>query len=164
MLFVALPTVLLHRKASFPTDSAAARDTRITGTPRVVLNTRGQGQVYVSLWDVDAQQQTATLVNENVAQLPRTGRTFDLKGMDWTLRAGHRLVVSIGTISSRGWIAQPSGRVVYVNDARLLLSTQSPARDVPTQGDPSPWLARYIEANTIPSGAIERGTFTVPIP
>lgn len=139
-----------------------ARRTRVTGTPRVVLDTRRQGQVYVSMWDVDPRAGTATLINENVAQLTASGRTFDLKAMDWTLRKGHRLAVGIGTISGGSWVGLPSGRVVRVNDARLLLPTQSTSADVPTQGDPSPWLARYLEANTIPSGDVPRGTFTVP--
>ena len=84
--------------------------------------------------------------------------------MDWTLRKGHRLAVGIGTIDGGSWNSLPSGRVVRVNDAQLLLSTQSTAADVPTQGAASPWLARYLEENTIPSGTVPRGTFTVPTP
>ncbi len=141
-----------------------AERTRLTGTPRIVLNTRGQGEVYVALWDVDPKARTATLINENVAELNRSGRTFDLKGMDWTLRKRHRLVVEIGTITFGSWNSVPSGRVVRVNDAQLLLSTQSTDDDVRTQGDPSPWLDRYLEDNTIPSGKLRRGTFTVPTP
>ena len=154
----AVPTAF--QKWSRPVD----RETRITGTPRVVLNTRGQGQVYVSLWDVDPGEQTATRINENVAELTSSGRTFDLKGMDWTLRKGHRLAVGIGTISGGGWRGLPSGRVIRVRDAQLLMSTQSTSDDVPTQGEPSPWLARYLEDNTIASGDIPRGTFRVPSP
>ncbi|WP_299053236.1 CocE/NonD family hydrolase [uncultured Nocardioides sp.] len=139
-------------------------DTRITGTPRVVLNTSGEGQVYVSMWDVDPRAGTATLINENVAELTASGRTFDLKGMDWTLEKGHRLAVGIGTISGGSWNSLPSGRVVTVRDAQLLLSTQSTEDDRATRGSASPWLARYLEDNTIPSGKGPAGTFTVPAP
>lgn len=138
--------------------------TRLTGTPRIVLNTRGQGEVYVSLWDVNPAKKSATVIDENVAELTRSGRVFDLKSMDWTLAKGHRLAVSIGTINGGYWRANPSGRVITVNNAQVLLSVQSPAHDVATQGDKSVFLDDYIAANTIPSGRIPRGTFEVPTP
>jgi len=140
------------------------RQTRITGTPRVALRTSGEGNVYVSMWDVDPARGTATLINENVAVLRSSGRTFDLKGMDWTLRKGHRLAVGVGTIDGGSWNALPSGRVVRVQRASLTLATQSTANDRSTQGEASPWLARYVEDNTVPSGAGPRGSFTVPRP
>lgn len=141
-----------------------ARETRLTGTPEIALDTRGEGQVHVSMWDVDPAADTATLINENVAELTGTGRTFELKGMDWTLRKGHRLVVGIGTIDGGSWRALPSGRTVTVRGADLRLAVQSTADDRATRGEPSPWLARYLEDNTVPAGTPRAGTFTVPRP
>ena len=114
--------------------------------------TRGEGQVHVTMWDVDPEAQTATLINENVAELGARGRAFDLKGMDWTLAQGHRMAIGVGTITGGSWRPLPSGRVVTVRDATVRLSTQSTADDVATQGAESPWLARYLEDNTIGSG------------
>ncbi|GGF54896.1 hypothetical protein GCM10011519_31050 [Marmoricola endophyticus] len=159
----------LAAAASTPTSyqtwsKAVPADVRVTGTPRIALRTRGTGEVYVSLWDVDPAAGKATVINENVAQLSGSGRTFDLKGMDWTLSKGHRLVVTIGTIETGGWNALPSGRLVQVKDATLNLTTQSTAGDVPTQGSASPWLQRYIADNTIEAGTPQPATFTVPQP
>lgn len=141
-----------------------AADTRLTGTPRVVLNTRGEGEVHVTLWDVDPATRKATLIDENVAELTSSGRTFDLKSLDWTLRKGHRLAVGIGTIPGGYWYYNPSGRIVRVDDAQLMLDVQSTTDDVPTQGEKSVFLDDYIRDNTIRSGVIPRGTFSVPTP
>ncbi|GAA0975378.1 Cocaine esterase [Nocardioides aquaticus] len=150
---------------SYQTWSRPVRqETRVTGTPRVTLTTRGEGQVHVTMWDVDPEAQTATLINENVAELGARGRAFDLKGMDWTLAQGHRMAIGVGTITGGSWRPLPSGRVVTVRDATVRLSTQSTADDVATQGAESPWLARYLEDNTIGSGDLPAGTFRVPTP
>ncbi|AKU16212.1 CocE/NonD family hydrolase [Luteipulveratus mongoliensis] len=138
--------------------------TRLTGTPRIILNTRGQGEVYVGMWDVAPDKGTATLINENVAELTKSGRTFDLKSLDWTLPKGHRLAVTIGTIQGGYWYINASGRTITVNDAQLQLAVQSTAHDVKTEGSKSAFLDSYIADNTIPSGVIPRGTFEVPTP
>lgn len=141
-----------------------AVDTRLTGTPRITLSTRGQGSVYVSMWDVDPAARKATIINENVAKLTALGRSFDLKSLDWTLGKGHQLAVTIGTIEGGYWVLDPSGRTVTVRDALLNLAVQSPAGDVATQGSPAAGLATYMRRNTVPSGPAQAGTFSVPTP
>jgi uncharacterized protein len=134
-------------------------DVRITGTPSVTLRASARGEVMVRLWDV-APDGTATMFDENVALVERRGRvSFDLKSTDWTLAEGHQLGVQIGTIASRGWLAEPSGNRISVTGARLSLDLQDPAGDVETQGDPAPYLARYLAAYTTTLPDVGRGSF-----
>ncbi|MEV5694329.1 CocE/NonD family hydrolase [Micromonospora globbae] len=141
----------------------AATQVRLTGTPEITLKTRGQGNVWVRLWDV-APDGTATMFNENVAVLDASGSTsFALKATDWTFARGHRLGVQIGTIMSRGWRPVPSGQTVTVTDARLALEVQDPRSDRPTQGDRSPYLDRYVAANTITLDSIGAPTFPLRV-
>jgi putative CocE/NonD family hydrolase len=142
-----------------------ARTTRLTATPRIQLQTKGRGDVMVRLWDVTSATKKAVLINENVARLTGRETTFDLKSMDWKLAAGHRLAVSIGTIDPSGyWSPQPSGTTVKVQGAFLSLDTQSPRRDVSTQGEKSAFLDGYIANNTVALAAVPAGTFTVKAP
>jgi putative CocE/NonD family hydrolase len=135
----------------------AARNLRLTGTPRVTLNASTSGNVMVRLWDVAADG-TATMFDENVALLEGGGRiSFDLKSTDWTFERGHRLGVQIGTIASTGWLDVPSGHTITVSGARLALDVQNPRSDLPTQGDRSPYLDQYLAANTTTLSGI--GTF-----
>ncbi len=136
-----------------------ASDVRITGTPSVTLNASATGDVMVRLWDV-APDGTATMFDENVALIERAGRlAFDLKSTDWTLAAGHQLGVQVGTIESGGWLVEPSGNSVSVTGARLSLDLQDPAGDVATQGEPAPYLARYVAANTTTLTGVGEGSF-----
>ena len=136
---------------------------RLTGTPRIALNASATGNVMVRLWDV-APDGTGTMFNENVALLERKGRiAFDLKSTDWTFRRGHRLGVQIGTIDTGRWRDTPSGNTIRVTNARLTLDVQDPAFDVPTQGDRSPYLDRYIASNTARLTDIGHGTFPLRI-
>jgi uncharacterized protein len=137
----------------------ASEHVRITGTPGIRLETTGQGNVMVRLWDV-APDGTATMFNEMVALLNDSGSTsFDLKATDWTFEPGHQLGVQIGTITSNGWRDVPSGNTITVSEARLGLAVQDPRSDVPTQGDRSPYLDRYLEANTTTLSDLGPGTF-----
>ncbi|MEV0408793.1 CocE/NonD family hydrolase [Actinoallomurus sp. NPDC050550] len=137
----------------------ASQPLRLTATPRITLNAGASGNVMVRLWDV-APDGTATMFDENVALLQRSGRiSFDLKATDWTFERGHRLGVQIGTISSTGWLDVPSGHTIAVSGARLALAMQNPRSDVPTQGDRSPYLDQYLAANKTTLGNVGNGTF-----
>jgi putative CocE/NonD family hydrolase len=136
-------------------------DLRITGTPSVRLRASAAGEMMVRLWDV-APDGTATMFDENVARIERRGSiAFDLKSTDWTLRAGHRLGVQVGTIESGRWLAEPSGNRITVTGARLSLDLQDPADDVATQGDPAPYLERYLAANTTTLPGAGKGSFVL---
>lgn len=136
-----------------------ASDVRITGTPSVTLSASATGDLMVRLWDV-APDGTATMFDENVALVERAGQlAFDLKSTDWTLAEGHQLGVQVGTIDSGGWLAEPSGNSVSVTGARLSLDLQDPAGDVATQGEPAPYLARYVAANTTTLTGVGEGSF-----
>ncbi|SNT49196.1 hypothetical protein SAMN05421812_107181 [Asanoa hainanensis] len=140
----------------------AAKQVRLTGTPEIALKTRGEGNVWVRLWDV-APDGTATMFNEMVAALNDRSTSFPLKANDWTFEPGHQLGVQIGTITSRGWRPVPSGQTVTVTDARLDLEVQDPRFDSPTQGDRSPFLDRYVTANTVTLDAVGAPTFPLRV-
>ncbi|MFU8854777.1 CocE/NonD family hydrolase [Micromonospora sp. SL1-18] len=141
----------------------ASEQVRITGSPEITLKTRGQGNVWVRLWDV-APDGKATMFNENVAALDHSGSTsFALKANDWTFESGHQLGVQIGTVTSRGWRAVPSGETVTVTDGRLALEVQDPRFDSPTQGDRSPYLDTYVRANTTTLNGVGIGTFPLGV-
>ncbi|TYC19248.1 CocE/NonD family hydrolase [Micromonospora sp. MP36] len=137
----------------------APQGLRLTGTPRITLNASTSGNVMVRLWDV-APGGTATMFDENVALVERNGLlSFDLKSTDWTFERGHRLGVQIGTIDSNRWRDMPSGHKIKVSGARLTLQVQGPRSDMPTQGDRSPYLDRYLAANTTTLSNVGPGTF-----
>jgi putative CocE/NonD family hydrolase len=141
----------------------APQKLRITGTPRVTLNASTSGNVMVRLWDVKPDG-TATMFDENVALLEGQGRiSFDLKSTDWTFEQGHRLGIQIGTIDSGRWRDVPSGNTIKVSDARLVLDVQAPRFDVPTQGDRSPYLDRYLAANTTTLSDVGPATFPLRV-
>lgn len=140
------------------------RATRLTATPLVRLQTSGNGDVAVRLWEVDPATKKATLINENVARLQNGQTTFELKSMDWRLAAGHQLAVSIGTIASGYWSPQPSKQVVTVKAAYLDLESQSPSHEKPTQGSKSAFLDDYLTDNTVTLAEVPGGTFTLKAP
>lgn len=141
------------------------KDSRLTATPSITLQTKGTGDVMVRLYDVDPATGEGVMINENVARLKGNETSFDLKSMDWTLATGHQLAVGIGTIDPRGyWRPQPSGATVKVTGAFLDLDSQSPAKDVPTQGNKSAFLDDYISRNTVAFADITGGSFAVPAP
>ena len=141
----------------------APRMLRLTGTPRVTLNVSTTGNVLVRLWDVAADG-TATMFDENVALLETSGPiSFDLKSTDWTFARGHKLGVQIGTITTNRWRDVPSGNTIAVTDAELSLDVQDPRIDVPTQGDRSPYLDRYLAGNTTQLSNVGPGTFPLRV-
>ncbi|GIF50805.1 hypothetical protein DFJ67_0555 [Asanoa ferruginea] len=140
----------------------ASKQVRLTGSPELALKTKGQGNVWVRLWDV-APDGRSTMFNEMVAALNDKSTSFDLKATDWTFEPGHRLGVQIGTITSRGWRPVPSGQTITVTDARLGMEVQDPRFDSPTQGDRSPYLDRYIAANTVTLDEIGAPTFPLDV-
>ncbi len=136
-------------------------DVRITGTPRIEMATEGHGNVMVKLYDV-AQGGSAVMFDEQVALVDASGRVaVDLKSTDWTLAAGHRLAVEIGTVQDGLWVDTPSGEGIEVTGARLRLSVDDPADDTPTEGERTPYLDTYLTSHT-KQLAVRPGTFTVP--
>ncbi|MGW7517762.1 CocE/NonD family hydrolase [Streptomyces sp. NPDC054796] len=133
---------------------------RVTGTPRVSLSAKGQGNVMVKLYDV-APDGTAAMFDEQVSLLKPGKLSVDLKATDWTLARGHVLAVEIGSIQTGSWRDTPSGETIRVKDAKLGLALDSPSDDVPTPGARSPFLDTYLEQYTVelPAG---RPSFTVP--
>jgi uncharacterized protein len=143
--------------------TSAPRTLRLTGTPRITLDPSSSGNVMVRLWDV-APDGTATMFDENVALLESGDPiSFDLKSTDWTLERGHRLGVQIGTIDSGRWWDEPSGNTIKVSGARLGLDVQDPRFDAPTAGDRSPYLDRYLEANTVTLTDVGPATFPLRV-
>ncbi|GIF64064.1 hypothetical protein Ais01nite_20990 [Asanoa ishikariensis] len=140
----------------------ASKQVRLTGTPEIALKTKGEGNVWVRLWDV-APDGRATMFNEMVAALNDRSTSFPLKATDWTFEQGHQLGVQIGTITSRGWRPVPSGQTITVTDARLAIEVQDPRFDSPTQGDRSPYLDRYLTANTITLDTVGAPTFPLRV-
>ncbi|MGC4941117.1 CocE/NonD family hydrolase [Kribbella sp. DT2] len=136
--------------------------TRITATPRIALNAKGNGNLMIKLYDV-APDGKAVMFDEQVS-LVKPGRVaFDLKSTDWTLAAGHRIAVEIGTVPPRSgdWVDTPSQEMIKVKDVRLDLDLDNPADDVSTEGARSPYLDTYLSGYTskLPIG---RPTFIVP--
>ncbi|HEU4675881.1 MAG TPA: CocE/NonD family hydrolase, partial [Motilibacteraceae bacterium] len=141
----------------------APRTLRLTATPHVSFDASAPGNVMVRLWDV-APDGTATMFDENVALIRHSGPvSFDLKATDWTFQPRHQLGVQIGTIESRGWRDVPSGNTIRVTHARLGLDVQDPRGDVPTQGDRSPYLDRYLEAYTTTLTDVGRPSFPLRV-
>lgn len=136
------------------------QDTRVTGTPRVVLSHRGRGNVMVRLHDV-APDGTAVVFDEQVSRLERGTTEVSLRSTDWTLPAGHSLAVEIGTVQpetvdldpatfgpGNDWVDTPSGTRVTVTSAQLELALDDPADDVATQGARAPYLDVYRDVRT----------------
>ena len=138
-------------------------ETRVTGTPRVSLQTRGTGNVLVRLWDVAPDGQ-ATMFDEQMSLVRGAKTRLDLKSTDWTLRRGHQLVVGIGTNTSFSWADSPSNQKITVKSASLALDLQNTRHDVPTQGGRSPYLNAYLDYYTNIWDAASRGTFTINVP
>lgn len=132
---------------------------RITGTPRISLTAKGQGNVMLKLYDVSPDG-SAVMFDEQVSLLNSGRLTVDLKATDWKLAAGHVLAVEIGSIRTGSWRDTPSGEKITVKGAQLRLALDDPSDDVPTQGDRSPYLDTYLSQYTVdlPAGP---ATFTV---
>ncbi|NJQ00437.1 CocE/NonD family hydrolase [Streptomyces zingiberis] len=134
--------------------------TRVTGTPRITMTAKGEGNVMVKLYDVGADG-NAVAFDERVSRLDRDRLDIDLKSTDWTLRAGHRLAVEIGSVRTGDWLDTPSKQRIRISGARLQLPLDNPAEDDATSGDRAPWLDTFMQINAAklkPAAA----TFTVP--
>ncbi|MBB2986482.1 CocE/NonD family hydrolase [Terracoccus luteus] len=140
-----------------------AKETRITGTPRISLQTRGTGNVLVRLWDV-APDGTATMFDEQMSLVSGVKTAFDLKSVDWTLAAGHQLVVGVGTNTSFSWADTPSNETITVKGATLALDLQNTRFDTATQGDRSPYLDGYLRYYTTTLPETAPGTFAINVP
>ncbi|MFE0417317.1 CocE/NonD family hydrolase [Streptomyces tendae] len=134
--------------------------TRVTGTPRITLTARGEGNVMVKLHDVGPDG-NAVAFDERVSRLDQDHLNISLKSTDWTLRAGHRLAVEIGSVRTGDWLDTPSKQKIQISNARLHLPLDHPAEDTATDGDRAPWIDTYTQINAAkptPGPA----TFTVP--
>nr|WSZ98214.1 CocE/NonD family hydrolase [Streptomyces sp. NBC_00857]WSZ98952.1 CocE/NonD family hydrolase [Streptomyces sp. NBC_00857] len=134
--------------------------TRVSGTPRVTMTAEGEGNVMVKLYDVD-EDGNAVAFDERVSRLDRDRLDIGLKSTDWTLRAGHRLAVEIGSVQTGDWLDTPSKQKIRISDARLQLPLDNPADDIATGGDRAPWLDTFTQIN---AAKLKPGpaTFTVP--
>ncbi|MEU4051967.1 CocE/NonD family hydrolase [Streptomyces olivaceus] len=137
-----------------------AADTRVTGTPRVTMTAKGEGNVMVKLYDVGADG-NAVAFDERVSRLDRDRLDIDLKSTDWTLRAGHRLAVEIGSVRTGDWLDTPSKQKIRISGARLHLPLDNPAEDIATDGDRAPFLDTFMQIN---AAKLKPGpaTFSVP--
>jgi len=68
-----------------------------------------------------------------------------------------------GRIGAAGGRSPPKAQVWTNADARLALDVQDPLLDVPTQGERSPYLDRYLEANTTTLSDVGPATFPLRI-
>ncbi|GAB2813956.1 CocE/NonD family hydrolase [Streptomyces daliensis] len=136
------------------------RATRVTGTPKVSMTAEGEGNVMVKLYDVDANGK-AVMFDEQVSRLDRDRLDLDLKPADWTLKAGHRLAVEIGSVQTGEWIDTPSKQKVTIQDARLSLPLDDPSADTRTGGDRAPYLDVYTKGNT---AKLKPGPGTIELP
>lgn len=159
----AKPDATADDNAFYTWSKPLRQETRLTGTPRVSLQTRGTGNVLVRLWDVAPDGQ-ATMFDEQMSLVTGAKTRFDLKSTDWTLRRGHQLVVGIGTNTSFSWSDTPSNQTITVKNASLALDLQNTKHDVPTQGSRSPYLNAYLDYYTQAWDAVARGTFTLTVP
>ncbi|MGI5192980.1 CocE/NonD family hydrolase [Streptomyces sp. CA-288835] len=136
---------------------------RVTGTPRIRMETEGIGNVMAKLYDV-APDGSAVMFDQQVAVADASGQVaVDLKSTDWQLAAGHSLAVEIGTVQDGAWIDTPTGDRIKVTNARLSLSVDDPADDRPTEGKRSPYLDTYVKAYTTKELAARPPSFTVPM-
>ncbi|MEV5810439.1 CocE/NonD family hydrolase [Streptomyces parvulus] len=136
------------------------RDTRVSGTPRVSMSAEGEGNVMVKLYDV-APDGTAVAFDEQVSRLDQDVVDLDLKSTDWTLPAGHRLTVQIGSVLTGEWIDTPSKQKVSIRNVKLELPLDDPADDTATEGARAPFLDQYMKVNAAKLGA-GPARFTVP--
>lgn len=140
-----------------------AEAVRLSGEPAVTLTTRGSGNAAVTMWDV-APDGTAVTIDENVAMLHESGTTrIRLKSLDWTLEVGHRLLVSVASVTYGYWLPTPSGGLVELVAASLELPLQSPAADVAAEGARSPHLDTYVEGHTMSFSGGVAPSFTIAL-
>ncbi|MCS5723442.1 CocE/NonD family hydrolase [Herbiconiux sp. CPCC 203407] len=120
-------------------------DTRLTGTPAVELRTQGAGNASIQLWDVAPDRANAVTINSTVSKLSADGATrFTMLGTDWTLKAGHRLAVTVGTIDWGYWVPQPSDAEVVVTGGSVSIAVETTTADVATEGARAPYLDQYL--------------------
>ena len=114
----------------------------------------------VTLYDVD-EDGNAVAFDERVSRLDRDRLDIGLKSTDWTLRAGHRLAVEIGSVRTGDWLDTPSKQQIRISNARLQLTLDNPAEDIATGGDRAPWLDTFTQIN---AAQLKPGpaAFTVP--
>jgi uncharacterized protein len=148
------------RSSFYKWSEPVEQDTRVVGTPKISLDAKGFGNVLVELHDV-APDGTAVPFDEQAAVVSGGRLTIDLESTDWTLAAGHRLAVEIGSVQSGTWVDTPSRKTIQIRDVRLELPLDDPADDTATDGERATWLDTYLAAYTadVPVG---EATFTLP--
>ena len=127
-----------------------AEPTRLVGAGSVEVRTRGEGTVYVCLWDV-APDGIPTVISDAISTASGSGRTtLQLLATDWTLSAGHALLMSVSTTDTDAWSPTPSGSEVIIDGGTLRVSVRGTDDDVPTVGEPAPFLEQYLADKTLP--------------
>ncbi|WP_058625302.1 CocE/NonD family hydrolase [Microbacterium testaceum] len=118
--------------------------TRVSGRVSLNLRTRGSGVAHARLWDVEPGG-VPTLIVEEAAPVNASGTTrMQVRNAEWTLDAGHALLVTVGTTDSLAWRPTPSGQTVTIEGGEVTIPLQATTGDVPTEGQPSPFLATYL--------------------
>ncbi|MDF2664368.1 MAG: putative acyl esterase [Microbacterium sp.] len=118
--------------------------TRLSGRASLSLRTVGTGIVHARLWDVEPGG-VPTLIVEEAAPLDLSGTTrMHLRNVDWTLEPGHALLVTVGTTDSLAWRPSPSEQTVTIESGEVTLPLQATTGDVPTEGQPAPFLSTYL--------------------
>lgn len=125
---------------------------RITGTPRISVDTTGHGNVTVRLYD-RAPDGTAVQFDQQSAALRGGTTDLELRSTDWVLPAGHSLAVEIGTIRPGipfvdDWLDTPSRSTVTVRGARLRLAVDDPRDDTVLPGGRAVFLDTYLSVHT----------------
>jgi predicted acyl esterase len=123
-------------------------EVRLSGTPRVTVNTDGQANdnLYVDVYDVGPDN-NATLFSRGAYLLQGPGPvSFDLYDQDWVLPAGHRFGVLVTGAQADWWTQPPTGHTINVKSASLTLPYLGCARPGTIEGGPSIRLEDYMKA------------------
>jgi uncharacterized protein len=138
-------------------------EARISGTPRVTVNTDAQpgGNLYVDLYDV-APDNKATLFSRGAYLLQGPGAvSFDLYDQDWVFPADHRLGVLVTGGQADWWSQPPTGQSINVRSASLTLPFLGCRRTATIEGGPSIRLDDYkknapidVDAQTIQESTV----------
>ena len=135
--------------------------TRLSGRASLNLRTAGTGIAHARLWDVEPGG-VPTLIVEEAAPVDASGTTrLTLRNVDWTLEPGHALLVTVGTTDSLAWRPAPSGQTVAIESGEMTLPLQATTGDVPTEGEPAPFLATYLANARWPVPITTTASFTL---
>jgi predicted acyl esterase len=122
-------------------------EVRLSGTPRVTVNTDGQANdnLYVDVYDVGPDNK-ATLFSRGAYLLQGPGPvSFKLYDQDWVFAPGHRIGVLVTGAQADWWSQPPTGNTINVKSASLTLPYMGCARPSTVEGAPSIRLEDYMK-------------------